>query len=137
MNHPGKVSFEVADGNYLTVDGIAVIIGLTGSPMGRAIVYMNRDTMKKFACALLSKDSEENLSEEEASDAVEEAANIIVGRSASTVNDLKEKEMRISPPGTICGDAIRVANFKMTSFRIKAETRLGDICMNIGFAEGD
>ena len=132
-----KVSFDVAEGNYLDVDGIAVIIGLTGSPMGRAIVYMNRGTMRKFACALLSKDSEEELSEEEASDAVEEAANIIVGRAASTVNDLKEKEMRISPPGTICGSSIRVANFKMTSFRVKAETRLGDICMNIGFAEGE
>ncbi len=132
-----KVSFDVAEGNYLDVDGIAVIIGLTGSPMGRAIVYMNRGTMRKFACSLLAKDSEDELSEEEASDAVEEAANIIVGRAASTVNDLKEKEMRISPPGTICGNSIRVANFKMTSFRIKAETRLGDICMNIGFAEGE
>lgn len=134
---PSQISSEVAEGNYLEVDGIAVIIGLTGAPMGRAIVYMNRGTMLKFACALLGKDSEFELAEEEASDAVEEAANIIIGRAASTVNDMKEKEMRISPPGTICGSSIRIANFKMTSFRIKAETRLGDICMNIGFAEGE
>ena len=134
---PSQVTVEVAEGNYLDVNGIAVIIGLTGTPMGRAIVYMDRSTMRQFACALLGKDNEKELSEEEASDAVEEAANIIVGRAASTINDMKEKEMRISPPGTICGASIRIANCKMMSFRVKAETRLGDICMNIGFAEGE
>lgn len=134
---PSQVTVEVAEGNYLDVNGIAVIIGLTGTPMGRAIVYMDRSTMRKFACVLLAKDSEDELAEEEASDAVEEAANIIIGRATSTINDMKEKEMRISPPGTICGSSIRIANFKMMSFRVKAETRLGDICMNIGFAEGE
>ena len=134
---PSQITVEVAEGNYLDVNGIAVIIGLTGTPMGRAIVYMDRSTMRKFACVLLAKDSEDDLAEEEASDAVEEAANIIIGRAASTINDMKEKEMRISPPGTICGSSIRIANFKMMSFRVKAETRLGDICMNIGFAEGE
>lgn len=134
---PSQITVEVAEGNYLDVNGIAVIIGLTGTPMGRAIVYMDRSTMRKFACVLLAKDSEDELAEEEASDAVEEAANIIIGRATSTINDMKEKEMRISPPGTICGSSIRIANFKMMSFRVKAETRLGDICMNIGFAEGE
>ena len=134
---PSQITIEVAEGNYLDVNGIAVIIGLTGTPMGRAIVYMDRETMRKFACVLLAKDSENDLAEEEASDAVEEAANIIIGRAASTINDMKEKEMRISPPGTICGSSIRIANFKMMSFRVKAETRLGDIFMNIGFAEGE
>ncbi len=131
------VTVEVAEGNYLDVNGIAVIIGLTGAPMGRAIVYMDRATMCRFAAAILGKDSEDELAEEEASDAVEEAANIIVGRAASTINDMKEREMRISPPGTICGSSIRIANFKMMSFRVTAQTRLGDICMNIGFAEGE
>lgn len=132
-----EVSSSLSQGNYLDVDGIAVIIGLAGTPMGRAIVYMDHDTMRKFACALLGKESDNDLTEEEASDAVEEAANIIVGRGASTVNDLHDSEMRISPPGTIAGSNIRIANFKMASFIIKAETRLGNIYMNIGFAEGE
>jgi len=132
-----EVSSHLAVGNYLDVDGIAVIIGLTGMPMGRAIVYMDHDTMRKFACVLLGKESDAELTEEEASDAVEEAANIIVGRGASTINDLHDSEMRISPPGTIAGSNIRIANFKMASFVITAETRLGNICMNIGFAEGE
>lgn len=132
-----EVTSKLAGGNYLDVDGIAVIIGLTGTPMGRAIVYMDHDTMRKFACLLLGKESDSALTEEEASDAVEEAANIIVGRGASTVNDLHDSEMRISPPGTIAGSNIRIANFKMASFVITAETRVGNIYMNIGFAEGE
>lgn len=132
-----EVQVEVSEGHYLDVDGIAVIIGLTGTPMGRAIVYMDYGTMKDFACALVGKDPGDEMSDEDASDAVEEAANIIIGHGASTINDLKEKEMRISPPGTIVGSNIRIANFKMTSFRLKAETRLGVIYVNIGFAEGE
>ncbi len=132
-----KVDLEVDEDDYLEVDGVAVIIGLTGYPMGRAIVYMDQATMMKFSQVLLNQEEAE-LDETDASDAVEEAANIIVGRGVSKINDIfKDKEMRITPPGTICGEKIRIANSKLTSFRITASTQLGDICMNLGFAEGE
>ena len=91
----------------------------------------------KFSSVLLDKE-EAALTESEGGDTVEEAANIIVGRGVSKINDIfKDKEMRITPPGTICGERIRIANSKLTSFRITAVTRLGNICMNLGFAEGE
>lgn len=87
---------------------------------------------------MLDKDSLADVTEEEASDSVEEAANIIVGRGVSNINDVfKDKEIRITPPGTICGTDIRIASPKLTTFRITAKTRIGDINMNIGFAEGE
>ena len=133
-----KVTLELDETKFLDINGIAVIIGLTGYPMGRAIVHMDEATMRKFSCVMLAKESEKDLTEEEANDTVEEAANIIVGRGVSKINDVfKDKEMRITPPGTICGAKIRIANPKLTSFRVTAETRLGNICMNIGFAEGE
>jgi len=49
----------------------------------------------------------------------------------------KDKEMRITPPGTIVGNKIRIASPKLTTFRICAKTRLGDINMSVGFAEGE
>ena len=49
----------------------------------------------------------------------------------------KDKEMRITPPGTIVGSNIRIASPKLTTFRIVAKTRIGDIEMNVGFAEGE
>ena len=133
-----EMSMERAEGAYLDIPmGIAVIIGLTGSPMGRAIVYMDTDTMYGVARAILMKSDDEKMTAEEASDVIEEAANIIVGRCASVVNDLKDVDMRISPPGTIVGKNIRIANFKITSYYIEAKTRFGNVCMNVGFAEGE
>lgn len=130
-----EVNLELYDKKYLSVDGIAVIIGLTGTPTGRAIMYMTRETMKNFSLKMLGVD---DLTEDEANDAVEEAANIIIGRGVSNINDVfKDKELRITPPGTICGTGIRVASPKLTTFKITASTNFGDICMNVGFAEGD
>lgn len=126
---------EHYDQKYLDVDGIAVIIGLTGTPSGRAITYMSKNTMKKFSEKMLSS---ENLTEDELQDSVEEAANIIIGHGVSNVNDVfKDKELRITPPGTICGAGIRVASPKLTTFKLTASTDFGDICVNVGFAEGD
>ncbi len=133
-----EMTLELEDRRFLDVSGIAVIIGLTGYPVGRAIVYMGEDTMKKFCMIMLDKDNLADVTEDEASDSVEEAANIIVGRGVSNINDVfKDKEIRITPPGTICGTDIRIASPKLTTFRITAKTRIGDINMNIGFAEGE
>ena len=128
-------NIENYDKKFLEVDGIAVIIGLTGSPSGRAIGYMSMDTMKVFSRTMLGTD---DLTDDEVNDAVEEAMNIIVGRGVSNINDVfKDKELRITPPGTICGKGIRVASPKLTTFKITVATDFGDICVNVGFAEGD
>ena len=133
-----EMSMERAEGSYLDIpSGIAVIVGLTGSPMGRAIVYMDMETMFAMAKAILMKEDDDKMTAEEAGDVIEEAANIIVGRCASVINDLKDVDMRISPPGTIVGKNIRIANFKISSYYIEAKTRFGKVCMNVGFAEGE
>ena len=134
-----EVEIELDEHRFLDVSGVAVIIGLTGYPVGRAIVHMDAETMKQFALIMLDQDEYDDLDEDEMSDSVEEAANIIVGRGVSNINDVfKDKEMRITPPGTISGTNIRIASPKLTTFRIVAKTRIGDIKMNIGFAaEGE
>ena len=130
-----KVNLELYDKRYLSVDGIAVIIGLTGDPVGRAIMYMSNDTMKAFTMTMLGT---EKVNDDEINEAVEEAANIVVGRGVSNINDVfKDKEMRITPPGTISGTGIRIASPKLTTFRLTASTKVGDIFMNVGFAEGE
>ena len=133
-----EVELEEDNRAFLEVSGIAVIVGLTGLPNGRAIVYMDSDTMHKFSMIMLDKESVEDITEDEASESVEEAVNIIVGRGVSNINDVfKDKEMRITPPGTIVGSKIRIASPKLTTFRISAKTRVGEINMSVGFAEGE
>ncbi len=133
-----QIELELDERRFLDVTGVAVIIGLTGYPTGRAVVYMDNPTMKNFTAVLLGVENPDELADDEASDTVEEAANILVGRGVSNINDVfKDKEMRITPPGTICGNGIRIASPRLTTFKITAATRIGQICMSIGFAEGD
>ncbi len=133
-----EVSLELSDEHFLTVSGVAVIIGLTGYPTGRAIVYLDKDTVQNFSRILLDAAPDEPIREEEAADSIEESANIIVGRGVSNINDVfRDKEIRTTPPGTICGKDIHIASPKLTTFHIVAKTRIGDIHMNVGFAEGE
>ena len=133
-----EVSLEVDERHFIDISGVAVIVGLTGFPVGRAIVSMDTDTMRRFSAIILDKDDPSDVSDDEASDAVEESANIIVGRGVSNINDVfKDKEMRITPPGTIYGTNIRITSPKLTTFRIVAKTRIGNVELSIGFAEGE
>ena len=122
---------EEATGS-LTLDGVAIVIGIVGEPRGRVAFYMNNETMFKFAKKILQED---DVSEFEAQAAVEETANILAGHGISRINDvIKDREMRLTPPGIISGANIKLSNPDLIAFSIKAKTELGDIFMNIGFA---
>ena len=126
---------ELYEKKYLEVNGIAIIIGLTGTPNGRAIVYMTDDTMMKFASRMLGVEIED---EEDAHEAAEEAANIFIGHGVSSINGIfKNKEMRITPPGSFYGSGVKMTTQKLITFKITALTEFGEICINVGFAEGD
>ena len=132
------IEIEQDEKSMLNVNGVVVIIGLTGAPKGRVAFYMSHDTMMKFAKTLLQLSGEDSdATEEEAEASIEESGNIIAGRGVSKVNDIfKEREMRLTPPGTISGTDIRLANPDLVSFNIKASTKIGDICMSVGFSRG-
>ena len=116
----------------LELDGVAVIVGIVGEPKGRAAFYMDTATMQRFAEKVLQED---RVSEAEALAAVEESGNIIAGHGISRINDvIKDREMRLTPPGIISGSNIKLSNPDLISFNIKAKTELGDIFMNVGFA---
>ena len=126
---------EYYEKKYLEVNGIAIIIGLTGSPSGRAIVYMSDDTMENFAKKMLGGELED---EDDAQEAAEEASNIFIGHGVSAINGIfKNKEMRITPPGTFYGSGVKMTTQKLVTFKITAMTEFGEIGINVGFAEGD
>lgn len=116
----------------LSVSGVAVIIGIVGEPRGRVAFYMDENTMRGFAKAVLQQDE---VTDFEAQAAVEESGNIIAGHGISRINDvIKDREMRLTPPGIISGTDIKLSNPELIAFNIKAKTSIGDIFMNIGFA---
>ena len=127
-----EIQVQEENSGPLSVSGVAVIIGIVGEPRGRVAFYMDENTMRGFAKAVLQQDE---VTDFEAQAAVEESGNIIAGHGISRINDvIKDREMRLMPPGIISGTDIKLSNPELIAFNIKAKTSIGDIFMNIGFA---
>lgn len=127
-----EIQVQEENSGPLSVSGVAVIIGIVGEPRGRVAFYMDENTMRGFAKAVLQQD---DVTDFEAQAAVEESGNIIAGHGISRINDvIKDREMRLTPPGIISGTDIKLSNPELIAFNIKAKTSIGDIFMNIGFA---
>ena len=130
FNEPPEMKLDFHESKPLKVDGIAIVIGLTGTPSGRAVVYMSDETLQIFAQKISSNEAAE--------DAAEDAANVFVKRGAEKLNEtFAEKNLTLTPPGTICGNGIKIASHKLITFKITATLTFGEVCMNLGFAEGD
>lgn len=127
-----EIQVQEENSGPLSVSGVAVIIGIVGEPRGRVAFYMDENTMRGFAKAVLQQDE---VTDFEAQAAVEESGNIIAGHGISRINDvIKDREMRLTPPGIISGMDIKLSNPELVAFNIKAKTSIGDIFMNVGFA---
>ena len=127
-----EIQVQEENSGPLSVSGVAGIIGIVGEPRGRVAFYMDENTMRGFAKAVLQQDE---VTDFEAQAAVEESGNIIAGHGISRINDvIKDREMRLTPPGIISGTDIKLSNPELIAFNIKAKTSIGDIFMNIGFA---
>lgn len=127
-----EIQVQEEKGEPLIASGVAVVIGIVGEPKGRVAFYMDEDTMRGFARRALQQDEVSDL---EAQATVEEYGNIIAGRGISKINDvIKNREMRLTPPGIISGADIKLLNPELLTFSIRARTAVGDIFMNVGFA---
>jgi len=132
-----EIEISQNEESVLRVDGVAAVIGIVGEPKGRVALYMDSETMYSLSRAMLGLDPQDDLSADEAEAAIEEAGNIITGRAVSRVNDVfKDKEMRITPPGTVIGSDIILSNPELISFNVVAKTSYGNVFMNVGFARG-
>ena len=132
-----EIEISQNEESVLHVDGVAAVIGIVGEPKGRVALYMDSETMYSLSKAMLGMDPQDDLSADEAEAAIEEAGNIITGRAVSRINDVfKDKEMRITPPGTVIGTDIILSNPELISFNVVAKTSYGNVFMNVGFARG-
>ena len=138
LNMEGEPEIAPYESRTLDVSGAAVIIGITGYTTGRVILYAEESVVQLFAMHMLGYSTVEELTENEAADAVEEAANIIAGRAVSKINNVLDgKELRLTPPGTISGAQVHIVSPRMTTFCISMKLPIGTVRINVGFAEGE
>lgn len=119
------------------ISGTAAIVGLTGDIQGKAILYAEDAAVIGFARLMLQLDEADELDEDDAREAFSEAANVIMGKYVSYLDDvLKDQDVRMSPPGIIKGRNMKFLSVKLRPFDITASTSIGDIKISIGFSKG-
>lgn len=130
-----QITTEVDDQPKFTAHGVAIIIGITGKQSGRIILTTSEATARKFTQIIFGG---MDVDEDDILNSIAEFANIIGGHSVSVINNIfRDAELRLTPPGIMSGSTIDLINPRLSSFNIQADTEIGMINMNIGFAGGN
>ena len=130
-----ETEFLNVQGNKFDSQGLAIIIGLTGTRQGRVIVDVSQQTAKLFTQKIFGR---EDVGEDDVLHCMAEFANIICGRSVSQINDIyKGLETRVTPPSILVGEELSVVNPKLTSYSVAVGTLIGQIKLSVGFVGGN
>lgn len=119
----------------LNSQGIAVVVGIIGKYSGRLILDMSVDTATKLSKKMLKKDC---IKSHEIVAVIGEFANIVSGNACSMLNRKnKVFGLRISPPSVFYGKSLNISSATFETSSIIADTKFGEIFLNVGFSRGD
>ncbi len=110
------------------VEGVVVIIGITGDLEGRIIYELELATALKIAEAMNYEPFE--VLDDLARSTISELANIMAGRTISAINDRGIKIM-ISPPVLLTGKDMKTSDRMSEIHCITLESNLGVIGINL------
>lgn len=115
--------------------GLTVIIGISGKFSGSLLIDLSKETAFQLVGAMMKSEPKNN---DQVTAALGEFTNILAGNACSLLNKLnKAYGLRVTPPSVLQGDGVVIArpNFKTTS--VMADTKFGEILLNVGFARGE
>lgn len=115
-------------------NGIAVVIGITGSCPGSMIFDLSALTAEDLMQHVLKREPQ---SHEEVIPVVAEVANVVAGLACSMLNK-KERMfgMRVTPPNVFYGDSTEIVSPTVKLENIYAKTSFGEIRLSFGFKKG-
>jgi len=126
----GKLSLLTSP---VSVNGVAVVIGLTGEIEGRVLFDMTEETAKKIAGVMNYEEfSEMN---QLAKATISELGNIIAGRAISTLNDNGFK-FAITPPILFIGEKMETTDRSQETLVVPLKSEYGDFNINIALKNG-
>lgn len=115
--------------------GITVIIGIIGKFSGRMLLDFSKETAGKIAAVIFGK---EDVSHDEAFEAMSEFANIVAGNACSILNRKnKAFGLRMAPPSTLSGDSVLISAAQFNTTTVTAQTSFGQLVLNVGFQRGE
>jgi chemotaxis protein CheX len=113
----------------VAINGVAVILGITGNLEGRVIFDMSEETAIKIAGAMNYE--EFTVFDKLAKSTISELGNIIAGKAISVLNDDGWK-FSITPPMLLCGNNMETTDSLEDTLVVPLETGCG--CFNINVA---
>jgi len=117
----------------VSIEGVAVVIGLTGEVEGRVLFDMGIDTAKKIAEAMNYEELESFDSLARAT--ISELGNIITGRAVTLLNDGGFK-FNITPPLLIVGEKMETSDQLHETLVIPLNTEYGTFNVNVALKNG-
>lgn len=115
--------------------GMAIIVGITGSLQGRIIIDSSFQDAVKFATAILQEDIKEEESELIES-SMGELANMIAGRAVSMLNEMGES-IKVTPPTIFKGTELKVTDKTPEMLIVPLSTNLGSIILNLSVIKNE
>jgi len=132
LEGPVKKCKPIKRQSPVAINGVAVILGITGNLEGRVIFDMSEDTAIKIAGAMNYEEFSEfdNL----ARSTISELGNIIAGKAVSVLND-KGWKFNITPPMLLCGKNMETTDSFEETLVIPLDTACGLFNINIALKE--
>ncbi len=124
-SHGDVKTFE----KVISSQGMAVIIGITGTLSGRMILDLSPQTAHKISEIIL----QERLKTEDVElieSAVNELGNMITGRAVSILNEIGHS-LIITPPTMFKGDKLKIVDKNPVMLVVPIDTIIGNITLNL------
>lgn len=112
-------------------EGLAVIMGITGTLQGRVILDLSLPSAHKFASTILQEEIDEKESELIES-CMGELANMITGRAVSMLNEMGHS-IKVTPPTIFKGKELKITDKTPQMLIVPLSTELGNISLNLSF----
>lgn len=102
------LDIETTPDNCAPLDGQSIFASITfiGSLEGRLTIHVSQDCGSLIARNMLGMDAQEDVSQEEACDAIGEVANMVLGSIKTRIQD-QYKDIQVSVPSVIIGREIK------------------------------
>jgi DNA-binding NarL/FixJ family response regulator len=115
--------------------GMTVIVGISGEFSGRMLIDLSEETVCQLASAIFKKPTSNH---DEIIGVLGEFANIVSGNACSILNRKhKALGLRVAPPSVLYGDKILISVPDFNTTTVVAETKFGEIMLNVGFKRGE
>ncbi|MEN1760512.1 response regulator [Anoxynatronum sibiricum] len=130
-----KPVFQEPEETLSESQGISVVMGIIGAFSGRFVMDLSYASAEAVVKKMLKR---ETVPKDEVLNSAAELANMVAGNACSMINQInKLYALRLAPPTIYHGESLKLSTANLAGTTIFANTSVGDMHLNFGFAKGE